>query len=41
MNKYIFFYGYELGDSFEGHIEGFTPEDIKVVKVAYLRWNLA
>ena len=28
-----------IGDSFEGYIEDSILEDIKVVKVAYLRWN--
>ena len=37
MNKYISFYGYESEILSNSYIEGFTPEDTKVVKVAYLR----
>ena len=32
-----FFLRIRIGDSFESHIEGFTFEDIKVVKIVYLR----
>ena len=36
-----FFLRIRIGDSFESHIENSIFEDIKIVKVAYLRWNPA